>query len=318
VMDRLSGSPLGAAGPVLRALGPAGRREAATALLESALDQVLEHGLVHVDLHPGNVLVRPDGSLGLLDLGSVGRLDGTTRTAVGRLLAALGGGDSLAATDALLELVDRPEEISERELERGLGALLVRFAVPGTTTGITAFTAVFGLVTEHRLTVPPQVAAVFRTFATLEGTLTTIDPTFDLVAAAREAGRHRIARALTPRELRRSAEQELMALLPVLRRLPRRIDRIADTVERGRLSVDVRLLADRRDRRLVTGLVHQSLLAVLGAVAGVMAVLFLDMPGGPQATDTIRLFDVLGYGFLVISVVLALRVLVVVFREERP
>ncbi|MGY1603999.1 ABC1 kinase family protein [Geodermatophilus sp. SYSU D00815] len=317
VMERLAGTPLGAAEPVLAALGADRRRATASALLDTVLDQVLDHGLFHVDLHPGNVLVGDDGTLGLLDLGSVGRLDTTTRTAFGRLVAALGSADSVAAGDALLELVDRPEEIDERALERALGTLIVRFTAPGATAGAAAFSALFRLVSAHGLAVPPQVAAVFRTFATLEGTLALVDAGFDLVAAARRAGRARVAEALTPPRLRRSAEQELAALLPLLRRLPRRVDRIADAVEHGRLAVNVRLFADGRDRAVVTGLVHLTLSALLGAVAGIMGVLFLGMPGGPQVTDSVRLFAAFGYGLLVVAVVLVLRVLVVIFRSDR-
>ncbi len=61
----------------------------------------------------------------------------------------------------------------------------------------------------------------------------------------------------------------------MLRRLPRRVERIASSAEHGRLGLNVRLLADDRDRRFVTGLLHQVLLTVLGATAGLMAVLLL-------------------------------------------
>jgi ubiquinone biosynthesis protein len=317
VMERLTGTPLGMAGPEWARVGAERRRELAGALLATVFDQVLEHGLFHVDLHPGNVLLLDDGTLGVLDLGSVGRIDGTTRLAFARLLGAVGSGDSLSAADALLELVDRPDEIDERALERALGGLIVRYAAPGATMGAEVFAALFRLVTAHRLAVPPQVAALFRTFATLEGTLGLLDPSLDLVGAARETARGRFASALTPERLRRSAEEELVALLPILRRLPRRLDRVADAVEHGRLGVNVRLFADGRDRRWIAGLVHQTLLTVIGATAGVMAVLLLQATGGPQMTDTVRLFPVFGYALLIVSVVLVLRVLVAVFRRER-
>ncbi|CAN5676391.1 AarF/UbiB family protein [soil metagenome] len=317
VMDRLTGIPLASAEPVLWALGAEGRRRVATGLLDTVWDQVLEHGMFHVDLHPGNVLVDRDGSLGLLDFGSVGRLDGTTRAAVGRLMASLGRADSQGAVDALLDLVDRPEVVDEREMERALGVLILRYTAPGATAGAAAFTALFRLVTSHRLGIPPQVAAVFRTFATLEGTLLTIDPSFDLIARARETGRDRVAEALAPERLRQTAVDELTALLPVLRRLPRRLDRIAGAAEDGRLSVNVRLLADPRDRGVITDLVHQALLTVLGAAAGVMAVLLLANRGGPQVTESVELFAVFGYGLLIVAVVLVLRVLVVILRRDR-
>ena len=110
VMQRLTGTPLGAAGPVLNSLAPARRAAIAAVLLATVFDQVLDHGMFHVDLHPGNVLLDAEGTLGLLDLGSVGRLDSTTRRAFGRLMGALDTADSLTASDALLELVDRPAD----------------------------------------------------------------------------------------------------------------------------------------------------------------------------------------------------------------
>jgi ubiquinone biosynthesis protein len=317
VMERLAGTPLGAARTVLGTLAGDRRRVVATTLLEAMLSQILRYGLFHVDLHPGNVLIRESGELGLLDFGSVGRLDATSRTALAQLMAALGGADSVAATDALLELVDRPAEVDERALERAVGALIVRYMSPGATAGATAFPAVLRLVVAHRLTIPPQVAAVFRAFATLEGTLAVIDPGFDLITEARAAGTRQLTEAATPGRLRQAAENELATLLPLLRRLPRRVDRIADAVEHGRLSVNVRVLAEHRDRHYVTGLVHQVLLTVIGAASGLMAVLLLGLRGGPRLTPSIDLYAVLGYALLIVAVILVLRVLVVIFRHDR-
>jgi ubiquinone biosynthesis protein len=316
VMGRLAGTPLAAAGPVLDALDPGRREQIAAGLLETMLDQVLVHGLFHVDLHPGNVLVAPDGRLGLLDLGSVGRLDAGTRSAIGQLLGALGRGDSVAVSDALLLLVDRPEAVDERELQRALGALIVRYATPGRSADPAALGALLRTFSTYGLGIPAPVAAVFRAFATLEGTLGLIRPGFDLIGYARTAAGGRIAEALAPERLRGTIEDELAALLPVLRRLPRRVDRLGEALENGRLRVNVRLFADDSDRRLVTGLVHRALLTVIGAAAGVMAVLLLATGGGPRVTDTVDLFPLLGYGLLVVAVVLVLRVLVVVFRRE--
>jgi ubiquinone biosynthesis protein len=46
-------------------------------------------GVFHADPHPGNVLLLADGHLGLLDFGSVGRVDAGLRAAVQRLLLAV-------------------------------------------------------------------------------------------------------------------------------------------------------------------------------------------------------------------------------------
>ena len=316
VMARLPGTPLGAAGPVLARIDPERRAEIAAGLLDSMLDQILVHGLFHVDLHPGNLLVADDGSLGMLDLGSVGRIDAVSRAAIGQLLMAVGRGDSVAVSDALLQLLDRPETVDERELQRVVGALIVRYAAPCSTVGVTAVSALLRTFTAHGLGVPPAVAAVFRAVTTLEGTLSLVHSEFDLVGQARATAGRRIAASFTPGNLRSALEDEVATLLPMMRGLPRRLDRISEAVENGRLRFNVRLFADDQDRRLVTGLLHQVLLTVIGATAGVMAALLLGTDGGPRISTGVGLFPLLGYGLLIISMVLVLRVLVVIFRRD--
>ncbi len=312
-MQRLDGIGLGNAGQAIadRGLDPV---RLGRALFECLLGQVAIDGVFHADPHPGNFLLLTDGRIGMLDLGSVGRLDPATREALQRFLLAIDHGDPVSATDALLEIVYRPDVIDERALERSVGQFMTKHLAAGVTLGPAMFNDLFKIITSHELGVPPEVAAVFRALATVEGTISRISPSFDLVAASRQFASAHVTDRLTPEALRRTATEELATLLPMLRRLPRRIDRIAAAAESGRLGVNVRLFADERDRRHFTGLLHQALLAVLGATAGIMAVLLLGTPGGPKVTDSMTLFQLFGYNLLVICAVLVLRVLVLIFR----
>jgi ubiquinone biosynthesis protein len=316
VMQRLDGTPLGAAGPVIAERG-LDRGGLARALLGSLLGQVMLTGVFHADPHPGNVLVLADGRLGLLDFGSVGRLDTSVRSALQRLLLAMDRGDPLAASDALLEVMLRPDEVDQQHLERDLGQFMARYLSPGANPGMRMFSDLFRIVTDYGLSVPPEVAAVFRALGTLEGTLALLAPGLDLVAEARTwAARHGPERVDAP-AARQAVTEELTTLLPMLRRLPRRVERIASAAENGRLSVQVRLFADQRDRRHLTGLLHQVLLTILASTAGIMAVLLLGTGGGPAVTATVSLYQLLGYSLLVVCAILALRVLVLIFRPDR-
>jgi ubiquinone biosynthesis protein len=316
VMQRLDGTPLGDAGPVIAERG-LDRHAQARALLEFMLRQILVDGVFHADPHPGNILVLGDGRLGLLDFGSVGRLDPSLRAALQRLLLAMDRGDPLAASDALLEVVPRPDEIDQQALERALGEFIARHLGPGMRPGMQMFTDLFRIVSEHGLSVPPQIAAVFRALATLEGALAQLEPGFDLVAETRSFADRHLTEQLEPAAVRQTVTEEVTTLLPMLRRLPRRIERIASAAEHGRLSVQVRLFADERDRRHVTGLLHQVLLTILAATAGIMAVLLLGTGGGPRVTTAVSLYQLFGYNLLVICSILALRVLVLIFRPDR-
>ena len=313
VMERLDGRPLATIDPST----PAGVRAAlARSLLDCLLRQVMLEGTFHADPHPGNVLLLADGRLALLDFGSVGRIDAGLRTALQRLLLALDRGDPAGLADALLEVLERPGELDEPRLERMLGRFLARHTGPGITPDVTMFTDLFRIVSEHGLAVPMEIAAVFRALATMEGTLTQLAPGFDIVAEARRFAAEQLTEQFSPDVLRKTAADELIALLPVLRRLPRRIDRIGGALEAGRLSVNVRLLADPADRRYLTGLLHQGILVALAATSGIMAVLMLGLHGGPAITQTVTLYAFFGYCLLVIAAILALRVLVLVFRPD--
>ncbi|WP_067171339.1 ABC1 kinase family protein [Microtetraspora niveoalba] len=314
VMQRLTGDPLSGA---IRDGGHERGHELARTLLDCLLRQILVEGVFHADPHPGNIMLLGDGGLGLLDFGSVGRLDGSVRAALRRFLIAMNRQDPLGVTDALLEVVPRPEEIDEAALERAMGQFMARHLAPGTAS-VQMFTDLFKIVTAYGLAVPPEVAAVFRALATLEGTLVTLAPGFDLIDEARAFAARHLVEQLDTRSLKDEVSHEIATLLPMLRRLPRRVERIASAVEHGRFTMNVRLLADERDRRFVTGLLHQVLLTVLGATAGIMGVVLLGTDGGPQVMPgVVSLYELIGFNLLVISAILVLRVLVGVFRRDR-
>jgi ubiquinone biosynthesis protein len=310
VMQRLSGVPIRSAGPLAQGA------DLARTLLSFLLRQVMLDGVFHADPHPGNIMLLHDGRLGLLDFGSVGRIDAQLRSALQRLLLSIDRGDPAGLCDSLLELVQRPEEIDEQQLERALGQFMARHLGAGMRPDVEMFGDLFRLVYRYGLSIPPEIAAVFRALATLEGTLGAIAPGFNIVVESRAFANAQITERLTPESLRRTVMEELQSMLPMLRRLPRRAERITSALEQGRLSVNVRMFADDRDRRFITGLLHQVMLTGLGATAGVMAVLLLGSTGGPQVAPSISLHQLFGYNLLVISVLLGLRVMVTIFRPR--
>jgi ubiquinone biosynthesis protein len=315
IMERIPGEPLSR---VRHRLDERGLDRAALArtALDALLRQILLGGTFHADPHPGNVLLLPDGGLGLIDFGSVGQLDLPTRRALIRLLPALDKGDPLAAADALLEVIGRPDELDRGALERGLGELMARHLGPGATLDARLFSALIKVLARHGLAVPPQLAAVFRALGTLEGLLTDLSPGFDLVGSAREIATTLLGDQVTAEAVRREVTAEAVNLLPLLRGLPRRVDHLLDAAESGRFTVRIRLFADDHDRHVVNGLVQQLVLAVLAATCGLMATRLLGIAGGPTLTPAISLYQFLGYCLLVIAGILGLRLLAPIFRRE--
>jgi ubiquinone biosynthesis protein len=314
VIEWLDGVNLRAAGQQIDERG-LDRALLARALLRSMVYQITEGGVFHADPHPGNILLLADDRLALLDFGSVGHLDAQQRIALQNLLLAVGRGDSAALRDALLDLVDRTDELDEYQLERALGQFVARLT-GGAGASAEMFTDLFRLATRFELTIPAEIGTVLRALGTLDGTLAQLTPAFDIAEEAREYAADHMAVKLSPQAVGRSAAEELIALLPVLRRLPRRFDRVTSALEHGRLGVNVRLFADERDRQVVTGLTNQFLLALLGTASGIVAALMLAAPGGPKIAQSVSLYQLIGYNLLIVAGVLVLRVLFTIFRSR--
>jgi ubiquinone biosynthesis protein len=315
VIEWMDGVNLRAAGQLIDDRG-LDRAELTRALLRSMVYQITEGGVFHADPHPGNILLLTDGRLALLDFGSVGRLDTQQRAALQNLLIAVGRGDPAALRDALLDLVTRPDDVDDQQLERALGQFMARHLTGGTGAAAAMFTDLFRLAARFELEIPPEVATVLRALGTLEGTLTLLTPAVDIVSEARAYAASQVAAKLSPAAMQKTVTDELIALLPVLRRLPRRFDRVTSAIEQGRLSVNVRLFADERDRRVVAGLTNQFLLTVLGVAAGVVAALLIAAPGGPKVSPTVSLYQIIGYNLLIVAAILVLRVLFTIFRNR--
>ncbi len=322
ILERLDGVSVRDAGPLLDRAG-VDRAGLARGLLDCILRQVMIGGTFHADPHPGNVFVLEDGQLALIDFGSVGRLDPLQQAGLRRLLLAVARRNPAELHDSLVDLADvrRGTGVGNELLERALAQFMARHLGPEMAPDATMFTALFALLLEFGIAFPPVIGGVFRAMVTLEGTLALLAPGFQMVEETRTAAGSWLGELLAPSSLREAAANELLGVLPVLRRLPRRLDRITTSLERGNLSVNVRLFAEERDVRFVASIVNRAVMAFAGATLGIMSVVLLAIRGGPallpgatpgSGTSVFRLFGYLGLFF---SVVLILRVVIAIARE---
>src|SRR5262249_36628989 len=77
------------------------RTDLARRFLRAYCKMIFVDGLYHADPHPGNVMVTPDGSLGLLDFGAVAELSPAMREGIPDFLGAVIRRDTAGIHSAL-------------------------------------------------------------------------------------------------------------------------------------------------------------------------------------------------------------------------
>jgi len=232
-------------------------RNMAEALLRGYLDQVLVHGDIHADPHPGNLLAMDDGRLALFDLGMVVHVPPRQRDRLFRLLfAAVDGRGEEAAREAIA-MGTRLEDFEEEHFLREVGQLVARYAAhPGQSASESRL--LFDIVrisTACGLRSPSELSLLGKTLAHLETTCRALDPRLDM---KRVVDRHldsvmaeRLRRSLSPHRV----ASELMDLQMLAREAPRKL---SDTLS---------LLADNRFKLRITGLEESRLMENLQKIA---------------------------------------------------
>jgi predicted unusual protein kinase regulating ubiquinone biosynthesis (AarF/ABC1/UbiB family) len=103
VMEFMEGTKLDALQPLIDA-GKVDPRKFIRTVMEVYVQMMMIDGLFHADPHPGNILVRDDGTLVLLDFGLVVRVPRETRLALVRTVFAAIKRDPEAVTDGFIAL----------------------------------------------------------------------------------------------------------------------------------------------------------------------------------------------------------------------
>jgi ubiquinone biosynthesis protein len=91
------------------------------------LNMILRDGFYHADPHPGNYMLLPDGVLGLLDCGMVGRIDEPTRELFEDFLILMLQRDSEGLSDLLLRAGSAPDNVDVMTFRADVNDLLIEY-----------------------------------------------------------------------------------------------------------------------------------------------------------------------------------------------
>jgi ubiquinone biosynthesis protein len=182
VMERLRGFAWGDA-HAMRAAG-IDTAEVLHSALVSFLEGAMLYGVFHGDLHGGNLFVRTDGRVALLDFGITGRLNEFQRVAFLRLLVGATGNDVTGQIEALRDLGAFPPDVAVSQLIVDLG--LDRPPLDPMQLSVEQLTAEMRELTKRLLgygaRMPKELMLFVKDLLFLDGAMALMAPDVDLLA----------------------------------------------------------------------------------------------------------------------------------------
>ena len=311
VQERIVGQSVGAPG-ALEGIDPDRRRELADGLLSMTLRQMLAGEPFHADPHPGNVFVRPDEQLALIDFGAMGRLDRFERSGLIDMMRGLQTEDPSLLREAALRIGTHTTRIDKEALDRELARLLGGAIRPDGTVNPDLFNDVLFVFRDFGIHLPRSTTTLFRTLVTLLGTLQVIAPGHNILDVARRLGGDVMAEQMAPGNLQELLLRQAMDAAPVLARLPRELDELAQTLLHGELRTRLSFLSEPEDVRVARGMANRLVIGLVGSALALSSSVLLVAPSpvGPG------LLNILGGIGMFFSVLLLLRLVVQILRER--
>jgi predicted unusual protein kinase regulating ubiquinone biosynthesis (AarF/ABC1/UbiB family) len=231
------------------ALSAAGldRRALARLGAEAYLRQLLKDGFFHADPHPGNIAVKPDGTLIFYDFGMMGRLRPGIKEKLADMLAAVVAKNADQVVALLVELGVLVPTADLAPVRRSVQYLLDHFLDKPFSSKLDEISVaaisedLYELAYEQPFRFPATFTFVLRALTTLEGLGKGLDPEFNFIEVAKPFAEELMNSSHPEREtLLAQVSRQAVEFTSTSLSLPRRLETALSKLEQGELRLRVR------------------------------------------------------------------------------
>ncbi|MBI3043276.1 MAG: ubiquinone biosynthesis regulatory protein kinase UbiB [Betaproteobacteria bacterium] len=266
VMERMHGTPVSQVA-ALRAQGVDIPR-LARAGVEIFFAQVFRDGFFHADMHPGNILVTPDGRYVALDFGIMGTLTEIDKSYLARNFIAFFRRDYRRVAETHIESGWAPKDTPLDDFESAIRAVCEPiFAKPLREISFgRVLLRLFQTSRRFNIQIQPQLVLLQKTLLNIEGLGRELDPDLDLWETAKPYLERWMAEQVGWRGLVERIRQEAPYWSTVLPQLPRLLHQALARQAQATANEDLAALAREGHRR-------NRLLAAIAALLALIAAL---------------------------------------------
>lgn len=154
----------------------------------ATIEMIFRDGFFHADLHPGNLIIFDDGSVGFIDLGMIGRFDTDMQKRMLYYFYSLVMGDAASAARYLLAMTIAGPRSDPEGFRRAVEDLNRRWLQSPNFNEFSLGHLILqsvGLAGKYHIQYPGEIILMVKSLITLEGVGNVLAPGIDVAEAAR-------------------------------------------------------------------------------------------------------------------------------------
>jgi len=219
------------------------RKELARIGINAYFKMILHDGFFHADPHPGNIFAMPEGRIGFMDFGIVGRVTDEMKETMANTFLALINKDFDRLIDQYIELGLIPEEVDLIAFRKNFKADLVEFLEPlyGLTLKEINFAeymdAITRLAMKHNMKIPSDLLLVNKAMLILENIGKELDPDFDFTSAAEPYASKLVREKLSPSRLYEKTKRNIEEIGDFIVLFPKQMKQIIQKVLKNDIHI---------------------------------------------------------------------------------
>jgi ubiquinone biosynthesis protein len=226
------------------------------------LEMIFANGFYHADPHPGNLILLPGDTIGLVDFGMVGRIDELLRESIEDLLLAIIAQDPEQLTAIIMRLGAVPVGLDDTALGLEVADFVAHYGHVslGDLNLSSALNEMTEIIRRYQIMLPARLALLLKVLVMLEGTGRMASSTFNLMEVLGPYRRKMMLRRLSPTRRIKKFHRIYLEMERLAEILPRRLGEILQQVQSGKFDVHL----DHRGlepsvNRLVLGMLASAL-----------------------------------------------------------
>ena len=250
--------------------------------LDVYLHQIFEKGYFHADPHPGNIIIKPDGTLVLIDYGMIGKLTKRDKFAFSGIFIGMANKDARQMATSLKKLCIESDIPNMKALEYELEDLIEEYAyLDVDEMNMKDLTAsLYRIIYKYKLTVPGSIFLILRALVILEGIGKRIHPKFNTFEFVQPYGSKIIQEQYSVQNLTQDFLYSAQQFTSLINSLPLTLKDILVNLRKGDLTIKVQnssteYLADKIDKASI-----RLVLVILVSTFLITGMVFYLVPSG--------------------------------------